>query len=54
LKEYVRKTSDEKLDCVFQGLKAINAESIPCTEILREIYTPRSKRATKFLRLLTG
>ncbi len=54
LKEYIRKASDEKLDWTFRGLKAVKAESIPVTKILREIYTPHGKRAAKLLRLLTG
>jgi hypothetical protein len=54
LKEYLRKAGDAKLDWTVRGLKAIKAENIPVTKILREIYTPRSQRAAKFLRLLTG
>ena len=54
LKEYLRKAGDAKLDWTVRGLKAMRAESIPVTRILREVYSPRSKRATAFLRLLTG
>ncbi len=54
LKEYLRKAGDTKLDLAFRGLKAVKVENIPVTKILREIYTPRSQRAAKFLRLLTG
>jgi digeranylgeranylglycerophospholipid reductase len=54
LKEYLRKASDAKLDWTVRGLKAVKAENIPVTKILREIYMPHSKRAAKFLRLLTG
>jgi digeranylgeranylglycerophospholipid reductase len=52
LREYVRKASDRKLDWTVRGLKAIKAESIPVTKLLREIYTPGSKRAARFIGLL--
>jgi digeranylgeranylglycerophospholipid reductase len=54
LKEYIRKASDRKLDWTVRGLKAIKAESIPVTRLLNEIYMPHSRRAARFLRLLTG
>jgi digeranylgeranylglycerophospholipid reductase len=52
LKEYLRRASDTKLDWTFRALKAIQVESIPVTKILKEIYTPASKRAARFIRLL--
>jgi digeranylgeranylglycerophospholipid reductase len=52
VKEYLRKASDAKLDWTFRALKAIQVESIPVTKILKEIYTPASKRAARFIRLL--
>jgi digeranylgeranylglycerophospholipid reductase len=52
LKEYLRKASDTKLDWTIRGLMAIKVESIPVTKLLSEIYTPASRRAARFIRLL--
>ena len=54
LKEYVRKASDAKMDWIFRALKAMQVESIPCTRVMQEVFTPHSKRAAQFVRLLTG
>jgi digeranylgeranylglycerophospholipid reductase len=53
LKEYLRKASDAKLDWSIRGLKAMKVESIPVTRVLQEVYSPGSRRAAAFLRLLT-
>lgn len=52
IKEYIRSASDAKLDRVIWLLKVMKVENIPCTRILQEVFSPRSKRAAAFLRLL--
>lgn len=54
LKEFLRKASDARLDWTFRGLKALKAENVPITRILKEVFSPggSSGKAAAFLRLL--
>ncbi|HUL62954.1 MAG TPA: NAD(P)/FAD-dependent oxidoreductase [Methanocella sp.] len=52
LKEFLRQASDAKIDLAVRGLKALKVESVPITRILREVYSPKSKRSAAIFRLL--
>ncbi len=52
LKEQLRKASDAKFSLLFRTARAMGVEKYPTSALLREAFSPKSRRAAAFMRLI--